>query len=210
MNNMQSKFKRNASRVLVTSVLTFAGVGAALAAASPATSGAPAAEAPVKLAMHHGDHGERGERGEGPRHGKSERRGGHHDGMRHMLRGLDLTEAQRDQIFELHHAAAPAMRDAHKAVRAARQKLREYAREGNVEKAKLQEYAGELGQAIANMTVLRIEGRAAVMSVLTPEQMTKVRERMEKRGMHGKGGQGKGGHGKHGHDRGDGPRKDRG
>ena len=125
--------------------------------------------------------------------------------MRHMLRGLDLTEAQRDQIFELRHASVPAMRDAHKAIRAARKQLRDYSREGNVDKAQLQQYAGELGQAIANMTVLRIEGRSAVMAVLTPEQKAKMKERMEKRGKHGKDGHGKGGH-RHG----DGQAKDRG
>ena len=210
MNNMQSKIQRNVSRVLMTSVLTFAGVGSALAAtATPAMSADPAAAEPILMAMHDGDRGERGGRGEGPRHGKSERRGGHHDSMRHMLRGLDLTEAQRDQIFELRHASVPAMRDAHKAVRAARKQLRDYSREGNVDKAQLQQYAGELGQAIANMTVLRIEGRSAVMAVLTPEQKAKMKERMEKR-MEKGGKHGKDGHGKGGHRHGDGQAKDRG
>ena len=40
------------------------------------------------------------------------------------LRGLNLTEAQRDKIFEIMHAQAPVMRDKAKALRKAEEDLR--------------------------------------------------------------------------------------
>src|SRR5919204_5125222 len=49
--------------------------------------------------------------------------GRHHGGPGMMLRGLDLTEAQRDQIFKIHHDQVPAMREQMKQVRHAREDL---------------------------------------------------------------------------------------
>ena len=44
---------------------------------------------------------------------------GKHDAF---MRGLDLTEAQRDKIFEVRHAAAPMLREKGKQVREARRR----------------------------------------------------------------------------------------
>src|ERR671931_2737224 len=59
-----------------------------------------------------------------PMHGPM---GMHRGGPMMMLRGLDLTEAQRDQIFQIFHQQAPAFHEQMKLVRQAQQDLRQLA-----------------------------------------------------------------------------------
>lgn len=105
-------------------------------------------------------------------------RGGHRkDGMQRMLRGLDLTEAQRDQIFEIRHAQAPAMRAQMKAVHAARKDLRELALAPAYDAAKAQASADALAKATSQMALMRIDTMRKVLAVLTPEQRKTLEER---------------------------------
>ncbi len=210
MNSMQSSIQRNASRVLVTSILTFGAMSAALAASETPADSAPAAVAATAQAGEQGKQGmeRRGGRHGGDhhkaegreKHGKHQARGDR-QGMRKLLRGLDLTEVQRDKIFELRHASMPAMRDAHKAVRVARKALRDYTAKGAGDKAQLQTYADQLGQAISAMAVLRVQGMQDVMAQLSDEQVATVRDRLQKRGMHGHGKHSKGEQRRDGHEK---------
>lgn len=105
-------------------------------------------------------------------------RGGRkHGGAMRMLRGLDLSDAQRDQIFEIRHAQAPAMRAQMKAVRAARKELRELALAPTYDAAKAQASADALAKATAEMALMRIDAMRKVLAVLTPEQRQKLDER---------------------------------
>jgi len=126
-------------------------------------------------------------------HGKQR---GHRHGMRSLLKGLDLSEAQRDQIFEIRHANMPALREQRKQQRTARQTLKTMAIQGNVDPAALQAQTDALGQAVAAMAALRVQSMNQVMNVLTQEQAVQLRERMHKRQAKGQHrGNGRGHHG---------------
>jgi len=111
------------------------------------------------------------------RGGGMHRGGQRHDGMKRMLRGLDLTDAQRDQIFEIRHAQAPAMRAHMKAVHAARKDLRELALAPEYDAAKAQASADALARATSQMALMRIDMTRKVIAVLTPEQRQQLEER---------------------------------
>jgi len=106
-------------------------------------------------------------------------RGARRDRMMHMLRGLDLTEAQRDQIFQIRHAQAPAMREQAKQLRAARKDLRELAMAPEYDAAKAQASADAMAKAMATMALMRVESTRKVLAVLTPDQRKKLDERRE-------------------------------
>ncbi len=125
----------------------------------------------------------------GSHHGsrKGHVRMGGHEGMG-MLRGLDLTEAQRDKLFELRHAQMPAMREHRKAVRAARQGLRELGAAESFDAERAKGYAEQLGLAVAAMALQKTTLHQAMLAVLTDEQRAELKQRRdragERRGMH--------------------------
>ncbi|HSH08527.1 MAG TPA: Spy/CpxP family protein refolding chaperone [Burkholderiales bacterium] len=102
---------------------------------------------------------------------------GRGDRMMRMLRGLDLSEAQRDQIFQIRHAQAPAMRAQMKAVHAARKDLRELALAPDYDAAKAQASADALARATSQMALMRIDMTRKVLAVLTPEQRQQLEQR---------------------------------
>lgn len=117
-------------------------------------------------------HGEFGKRGDFARRGGA------------FMHGLDLTEAQRDRIFEVRHAAAPTLREKGKEAYAARKALREASKPGAFDEAKVREASAKLAQAQADLTVERLRVQQQMYAVLTPEQRTKVEQAKERRGKH--------------------------
>lgn len=93
------------------------------------------------------------------------------------LRGIDLSEAQRDQIFNLRHALAPAMREQAKVAREAQQQLADLARADNFDANRARALAETKARAHAEMVRLRAENQHAVLQVLTPEQRQQWLER---------------------------------
>jgi len=173
-------FSNSAAALMVAAALAAVPVGAY--AAAPAQYEPAGASEMMHKAGHHKGHGK------------------HRGGMRSMLKGLDLTEAQRDQIFEIRHASMPAFREQRKQMRAARQALRALSTQADVDAADLQAQTDALGRAVAAMAMLRVQSMNQVMNVLTEEQAATVREKMQAqaergRGQHRHGG---GGYGKHG------------
>lgn len=110
------------------------------------------------------------------KHAESGKRSGY------FMRGLDLTEAQRDKIFEIRHAAAPALREKGKAAFEARKALREATRAEQFDEAKVRGAAERLAKAEADVVVERARVRQQVLSVLTPEQRAKLEQAKERRG----------------------------
>jgi len=125
----------------------------------------------------------------GETHGGARHRGGRHGGAMRMLRGLDLTEAQRDQIFEIRHAQKPVLRTHMKAVHAARKDLRELAMAPTYDAAKAQASADALAKAMAQMALMRVDSARKVLAVLTPEQRKQfdARRAKWKAHRHGRG-----------------------
>jgi Spy/CpxP family protein refolding chaperone len=111
-------------------------------------------------------------------------RGGHHGGPMMPLRGLDLTEAQRDQIFKIFHDQAPAAREQMKQVREARLALAKAAGGDRYDEAGVRAAAEAQGKAVTQLAVMRAQTIQRVNAVLTPEQRAKVKERAERRGRH--------------------------
>lgn len=127
------------------------------------------------------------EMGEGM-HGGMHRRGG--EMMMHM-QALGLSEAQKDQIFKIHHDAMPAMREQMKQVQKARTELRQLAMADKFDEARVRQAADAQAKALSSMAVMHAQTANRVRQVLTPEQRQKMDQmrdhRMDGGGMeHGK------------------------
>ena len=118
--------------------------------------------------------------------------GGMDGGMR-MLRALNLTEAQRDQVFSLMHKQAPAAREQGKAIRKARQELRTLAMSAQYDDARAKTLADSIAAATAEMALTRARTGQEIYKLLTPEQRKQaddMRARADQRramGGHGAG-----------------------
>ena len=104
---------------------------------------------------------------------------GHH--QQGWLRGLDLTEAQRDQVFKIFHDSAPAMREQMKAARRAGQELRQAAVSPSFDRARARQLADTQAKAMSEMAFMRAQRTSLVVAILTPEQRQKL-EQMRSRG----------------------------
>ena len=106
--------------------------------------------------------------------------GGHHGGprmgggMMRALRGLDLSEAQRDAVFEIMHGQAPAMRERMKALRKARLELRALAQSADFDAARARARADAVGRAMADLALARAESGSRIYKLLTPEQRARL------------------------------------
>lgn len=109
----------------------------------------------------------------GDRHGMRGDRG---------MRGLNLTQEQRDQIFQITYEQEPKLRDLHKAMRARRQALRDAATAKQFDKAKVQALADEQAKLEAQMIVMRTETRNKIYNLLTDDQRAQLAQRQERRG----------------------------
>ena len=105
----------------------------------------------------------------------------HSHGMHRMLRHLDLSEAQRDQVFKIFHDQSPAMHERMKAARAARKDLEKLALASAFDRERARAIADSEAKAIADVEVLRAESMARVRELLTPEQRAKLDQMREHR-----------------------------
>lgn len=94
-----------------------------------------------------------------------------------FLLGLDLTEAQQDKIFDIVHAAAPALRNQSKALRKARASLRELAHSAQFDASRAKALAEAVGGAQSQLELLQVRLDHDLFSVLTSEQQGKVLQR---------------------------------
>jgi Spy/CpxP family protein refolding chaperone len=117
----------------------------------------------------------------GPQHGGFHHARHHGGGEMRGLRALNLTEAQRDQIFKIHHDQAPAFRDQMKKVRASREELQKLARADKFDQAAVRRAADAQAKALSDMAVMRVQAQNQVRAVLTPEQKAKLDQMREQR-----------------------------
>lgn len=101
---------------------------------------------------------------------------------------LNLTDAQRDQIFQIRHDQEPEVFKLRNAERAAATKLRELSRAAPFDDAQAQTQALELGKAQGQLALLRAKRHAQIQAVLTPEQREQLKKSFEQRrdGKHAK------------------------
>jgi len=121
---------------------------------------------------HHGDH-------------KGGPRGANFmQGIPHYLRGVDLTEAQRDQLFKLMYAQLPTMREQGKLRHKTMQELRAVSSAESFDDAKAQQLAAQLATLEKDMALARARNDAKVFAILTPEQRQQVQDARKAREEH--------------------------
>ena len=120
------------------------------------------------------------ERGPGAGPGGARGMGPHHGGAP-FLRGLKLSEEQRDKIFAIHYAQMPEAREQRKAIEHARRDLHQMVASGQYDEARARSLTESLGRAVAREAQLRAQADAKIMQVLTPEQRKQVGEREAQR-----------------------------
>jgi periplasmic protein CpxP/Spy len=122
--------------------------------------------------------------------GQPEARAAHgmnHQGGQRWLRRLDLTEAQRDQVFKIFHEQAPVMREHANAARNASRELRAAAASPNFDRARARTLADAQAKAMAEMAFLRADAMSRVVALLTPEQREKLQQQRERGPRRGRG-----------------------
>lgn len=92
------------------------------------------------------------------------------------LRGVNLSEAQRDKVFEIMHAQAPAMRERAKAEQKANEELRKLAAAPDYSEAKARALSEAIGKAAAESALARVKVDRQIADVLTPEQRKQLAE----------------------------------
>lgn len=126
-------------------------------------------------AEHDGDKGPRCERGDKSNHDM-------HVGKAPYFCDLDLTNAQKDQLFNLNHAQIPVMRDQHKQHQQLMKELRETAQAEKFDEAKIQQLSDKAAKLEKEKVLAWAHHDAQVFALLTPEQRKKAREyKMEER-----------------------------
>jgi Spy/CpxP family protein refolding chaperone len=108
-------------------------------------------------------------------------RGGAHHGDKGVFRDLNLSEAQKDKIFDLRHAASPDLRDKGKQARAARKALRELAHADNFDESKARALSEQTAGADAGFMLARLRLDNQIYQVLTPEQRKQLEARKAQR-----------------------------
>jgi len=99
-----------------------------------------------------------------------------------MLRGLNLTDAQRDQVFNIFHQQAPAFHEQMKQVRSARQALMQLAAADSFDDARARQAADAEAKALSGLALLRAQTVHRVREILTPEQRSRLDEMAQRHG----------------------------
>src|SRR5262245_13107191 len=93
------------------------------------------------------------------------------------LRGIELTDAQRDQVRAIMQSHQEASRAVHTKLREAHRALAEAARAETIDEAGIRARSADVAAAMADETILRARIRAEVAALLTPEQQATLKER---------------------------------
>lgn len=90
------------------------------------------------------------------------------------LHSLNLSEAQRDRVFEIMHGQAPAMRDKVKAARNAEESLRKLVLSAEYTEPKARELSDSAARATADLSLARAKAERQIYEVLTAEQRSQL------------------------------------
>lgn len=97
------------------------------------------------------------------------------------LRGVDLTDAQRDQIRGIMQSHQEATRAAHAKLRDAHRALAEATRAETIDEAAVRARSGDIATAMADEAILSAKIRGEVLAILTAEQQAQLKEQRETR-----------------------------
>lgn len=129
----------------------------------------------------------------GSGHGACAQQGGMQQGGMHVgrgmgaLRGLDLTQEQRDQVFALMHGQMPTQRAKAQELHKAMSELHQLSAAERFDADKARTLSETVGKLQAEKALMRSEMQARMRSVLTPEQRKKLDERKDRHSGHSDG-----------------------
>jgi periplasmic protein CpxP/Spy len=98
----------------------------------------------------------------------------------YLLRGLNLTEAQKDQVFTIMHAQAPIMRDTRKQYWALKKELMAVTQADQFDDTKAQQIANKIATLAQSKIMNRARTHAKILEILTPEQREESLASIEK------------------------------
>ncbi|HXZ40718.1 MAG TPA: Spy/CpxP family protein refolding chaperone [Terriglobales bacterium] len=101
-----------------------------------------------------------------------------------MMEMLDLTDAQRAQIKQIHEDATPTLKPLWQQEHQSHRAMMNLITSGNFDQAKAQAIANQEAQIHAQLEVQHAQLMAQAYQVLTPEQKTKLNEFLTKRQQH--------------------------
>lgn len=107
-------------------------------------------------------------------------RGGHMGGPGEtppFLRGVELSEVQRDKIFAILHAQAPLMHEQGKQAEKTHQALHALALADKFDDAKAAALAQQGAQAMAQAMLQHLRSEHQILALLTPEQRQQIERR---------------------------------
>lgn len=97
------------------------------------------------------------------------------------FRQLNLTQAQRNSIFDIKYKSMPTMRQHYQQMRDTRLALREASAGANYDAAKVRSLADKLGKLQADAAALRAADQHRIFAVLTPQQQTQLQKMRDMR-----------------------------
>lgn len=109
---------------------------------------------------------------------------GHFDHMPPFLRGLDLTEEQRDKIFDITYAQIPEMRKLHKELRSLHQQQKALPMSADYDAGKMKKLVDTETKLRAEQMLKMAETHNKIYQLLTDEQRKELAERKEKHAAH--------------------------
>ena len=127
---------------------------------------------PVVLAQTTDDGGRKGRRDHAGHFGKRH-------GMGRLFSQLDLTDAQKAQIKQIHQNSRQELRPLAEEIRAKRQEIRQAQSAGTVDEALIRQKLTEIAPLEAKLMAERARIHEQTLSVLTAEQRTKLEQLRE-------------------------------
>jgi len=97
-----------------------------------------------------------------------------HDPVPPYLRGIALTAEQRDRIFEIMHAQAPALRTRERDLRQARDALMKLSLSGDFDDIRAKLLADSAARVMSEMSLARAHVDNRIYRLLTPDQRKQV------------------------------------
>lgn len=134
------------------------------------TTAGPRVDSACTARMSH-DHKEHGPHAKGP------------ETMPPYLHGLNLSETQKDQIFQLMHGKAPQFRELGKKARQTQEELGKLTFSENYDAAKAKSLTDSAARNHSEMLVLRTALDQQIYSLLNAEQRKKLAAEIAARGM---------------------------
>lgn len=102
-----------------------------------------------------------------------------------QFRRLQLTQQQRNAIFNIKYKSLPSLRAHYQQLRETRIALRKAAADTHYDAAKIRGLADKLGKLQGEIAARRAEDQHKIFAVLTPQQQAQLEHMHEWRPMHG-------------------------